>query len=161
MRSVRVFVATLLLLIVATIITIHRFHGIVHMQNVPSVAPLLREARISTTSTTSRGPRTAAPVLVERKTHFPEADFLIEYLRRSASRVHGTAATDTTNALSLSLAAALSTMNERAAPSWDSTHFKLAPDRVVLVVMTYARPGYVERLLRSLAHVEGSSCFLI
>ncbi len=90
-----------------------------------------------------------------------QSDPLIAFLRSNAHDVlsHATASASPwvrdMNRLSLSLAESLKSINEHT-PHIDGPAFTLAPDRVVIVIMTYARPGYVQRLLESLAVVEGT-----
>jgi hypothetical protein len=91
---------------------------------------------------------------------------VMSHLLDSASQVQRsndvaiTASMRVANDMSLSLSSALSAINERVRVFGDNGRFNLAPDRVIIVVMTYARPGYVERLLKSLSAVEGG-CFKI
>ncbi len=87
----------------------------------------------------------------------PHADPLLQLLRsRAADSAPGM---EVVNDQSLSLSQALAQLNDvaRAAVGLPAGSDKpeLAADRVVLVVMAFSRTGYVERLLRSLALVEG------
>lgn len=65
------------------------------------------------------------------------------------------AAATPANALSLALSDVVDRLNRATATLARQDRSRLAPDRVVLVVLAYDRTAYVERLLRSLALADG------
>jgi hypothetical protein len=89
----------------------------------------------------------------------PHADPLMQLLR---SRARDSApGVEAVNDQSLSLSQALAQLNDVARASFGFPAGRDKPDpasdRIVLVIMTHSRTGYVERLLQSLARVEGIS----
>lgn len=124
--------------------------------------PVIRST-LTTRAALASATTTSAPVTK----HLPllqHPDPLIAYLRSNARDLVESTATPSppvpawvhsTNRLSLALAESLKSTNEHT-PHYDGPAFTLAPDRVIIVIMTYARPGYVQRLLESLAAVDGS-----
>ena len=111
----------------------------------------------SLSAATTRPP--ALPILPPRRRPRPlrpHSDPLLQLLRsRAAASASGTEAV---NDQSLSLSQTLAQLNDVARAAFGlpaPERAEPSADRVVLVIMTYSRTGYVERLLRSLALVEG------
>lgn len=95
----------------------------------------------------------ARPILGRLRSLPARPNRLMDILRQSAASVRGPEH-DVVNGQSLAMSAALEQLNEAARASFGLPLFgrpELAPDRVVLLIMTYSRTGYVRRLLESLS----------
>ncbi len=167
MRGLRwIGLAAIVLVFFSIVVQLHR-----RAERLPPVLPTTRitaalamspAASTGRSAATSTGLPLLPPLAAVKLPLLEHPDPLIAYLRKNARELHdvGPAAAVPSwvhpmNRLSLSLAESLKSTNEHT-PHYDGHAFTLAPDRVIIVVMTYARPGYVQRLLESLAAVDGS-----